>query len=603
MSKAGEVIGGRYVLEAPLGKGGFGEVWRAKDRAQPDRSIALKILHAELARNPRMAERFAREAMVLSALDHPCIARSFDFGTKAMPPFIAMELVSGRTLQSEIEEHAIRRTLFTEREVLVRMELIASAIDHAHGIGVIHRDLKPGNVIVDTSRSPLSLKVLDFGVAKILGENSDATTAGRIIGSLHYLSPEHIRGEELDPRADVFSLGTLLFELLTLRRVWTRDWEDRPLLAGRGSKETDGLNTTPAVMQRILNGMRVRAGLYREGLNVAVDEVLARALASERSARFESAGELVFALEAAFSGVPPAPLAASLINAAVPTGTLNSSLPSSLAAAAAPTAGLPSMADVSSSGEQETPRIAAPMIEATVATVLSPRDATAAIIDPREQTAPAFSSPIASHAASGAYVSPGGYQVRDPAASLIPAHQSGAEAIGLPPWLTRALVVLAIVAPIFAIAVLMSTMSEDRALEPRVETPPPLERVAPEAVPQPVARATAQEVEKAQETPVKIDEPARPKPNKTTAPLQKIENPPEKAPAYPELRALLNALDEKPNDPAIAEELSKKIAAAADRLQDADRRTSIKRCAAGALFPLDAKELERCYRELVAAAR
>lgn len=561
----GDLLADRYTLLKMLGSGGFGSVWSAHDRGPPEGVVAVKILHVELARNKRVAERFAREAMVLAALDHPCIAKSIDFGTDSAIPYIAMELVEGRTLKAEMEAHAKAGTVFSESEVLERMQHIGAAIEHAHGKGVIHRDLKPNNVLIDTSVQPLAVKVLDFGVAKILTAGGDQTTAGRIVGSLHYMSPEQIRGEELRPQADVFALGALLFEMLTAKRTWARDWEDRPLKAGRISAKLEPLNNQPAVMQRILTGIRPKVSAHREGASRALDEVVLRALAVDPAQRFASAVALVAALEEALLG-----------RALVTTGKTSTVVKTQ-------TLGIPASDTLIDPSRRE-------LAEPEILPSITPLVVAPAELEPdlretqREDVVPVVmaSSP-----------------------SMVPP-----SAQPIPPWLVRSGVALAVIAPLGAIAVLLSDLRRDDELSAGTVVAPVKMEIA--AQPLPSVKSAEQPAEQSAliERPVS-ERPVSERPvTKQRAKTKAIEPEKKSAPAveptpkpapYPELRALLRSLAEKPDDLAIAEELSKKIAKAADAVPDTTRRTSIKRCAAASLFPLDPKELERCYQDLVSA--
>ncbi len=548
----GDLIADRYTLLKTLGSGGFGSVWSAHDRGPPEEVVAVKILHVELARNKRVAERFAREAMVLAALDHPFIAKSFDFGTASSIPYIAMELVEGRTLKAEMEEHAKKETRFSDEEVLARMQMIGAAIEHAHDKGVIHRDLKPGNVLIDTRVEPMSLKVLDFGVAKIIAAGGEQTTAGRIVGSLHYMSPEQIRGEELGPRADVFALGALLFEMCTAKRTWARDWEDRPLKAGRIAAKLEPLNNQPAVMQRILTGIRPKITVHREGAPRALDDVLTKALAIDPAQRYASATELVRDLEEALSSVSVITTAKTAT--VVKTHTLS----------------IPASDTLIDPSRRE---IAEPEILPSITPVIPSID------EPAYVDEPAFAE------------DPRTQQVEVPQV-FVPAPAP------LSPWIIRSGVALAVIAPLGAIAVLLLDMRHEEApvVQPAAKIeiaaqPLPSVRAAPteEAVKEPpLAERTVSKTR----AKAKVIEPKKIEP--------KIEPP---VASYPELRVLLRSLSERPDDLAIAEELSKKIAKAADGIPDSTRRTSIKRCAAASLFPLDKKELERCFEDLVNATR
>ncbi|HXI01707.1 MAG TPA: protein kinase [Candidatus Saccharimonadales bacterium] len=211
---------GSYEIVAPIGAGGMGEVYRARD-AKLQRDVAIKVLPAELMSEPDRRARFLREARTSAAVNHPYIASTFEVGEAGGTAFIAMELVEGKSLRSLLGHGplSIPRTLKLATEM-------AEGLAHAHARGVIHRDLKPDNVIVRTDGHP---KILDFGLAKLLesrepGGASDSseirtvtkalTRAKTIMGTPAYMSPEQAQGESLDARSDVFSFGSMLYEMV-----------------------------------------------------------------------------------------------------------------------------------------------------------------------------------------------------------------------------------------------------------------------------------------------------------------------------------------------------------------------------------------------------
>ncbi|MBW3594023.1 MAG: protein kinase [Actinobacteria bacterium] len=211
---APEVLADRYRIDRQIGIGGMGTVFSAADE-RLQRNVAVKILKEELSSDPRFVERFRREARSAAALSHPNIASVFDYGEDSGRYFIVMELVEGRDLARVIREEgpfdAARATAFTAQ--------IARALGHAHAGGLIHRDIKPHNVIVmDDDR----VKVTDFGIARATGE-STLTATGTVLGTAQYVSPEQASGETPGPPADVYSLGIVLFEMLTGAVPFTGD--------------------------------------------------------------------------------------------------------------------------------------------------------------------------------------------------------------------------------------------------------------------------------------------------------------------------------------------------------------------------------------------
>jgi serine/threonine protein kinase/Tol biopolymer transport system component len=224
---------GPYEIESPLGAGGMGEVYRARD-ARLDRCVAIKVLASHLVSSPELKLRFDREARALSAFNHPHICQIFDVGSQNGTDYLVMELLEGETLADRI-----RKGPLPLADVLRIGAEIAEALQRAHRAGIVHRDLKPGNVMLTKSGA----KLMDFGLAKpaSLGKTAESgpapllsaamtvtasspvtplTSAGAIIGTIQYMSPEQIAGQEADARSDIFCFGCILYEMLTGKRAF-----------------------------------------------------------------------------------------------------------------------------------------------------------------------------------------------------------------------------------------------------------------------------------------------------------------------------------------------------------------------------------------------
>jgi len=201
-----EVFATRYQPLAKIARGGMADVYEARDLLL-DRLVALKVLFAELSTNPTFVERFRREAQSAAALSHPNIVSVYDWGPANGTYFIAMELVSGQTLAQLIRQVGV---VPTEQAISIAAD-VALALAFAHRHGVVHRDIKPSNVLITEDGI---VKVADFGIARAITNDEDLTQTGSVLGTATYISPEQARGEDLDGRSDVYSLGVVLYEML-----------------------------------------------------------------------------------------------------------------------------------------------------------------------------------------------------------------------------------------------------------------------------------------------------------------------------------------------------------------------------------------------------
>src|SRR6516165_4988042 len=213
---------GPYEILSPIGAGGMGEVYKARD-IRLNRTVAIKVLPSHLSDNAEMKARFDREAQTIAGLNHPHICVLHDVGHQDGTDYLVMEYLEGQTLAQRLEKGALP----LDEALKVAIE-IADALDKAHRQGVVHRDLKPSNVMLTKSGA----KLLDFGLAKLKREaqrpptmsalptNADVTAKGTILGTLQYMAPEQLEGEEADGRTDTFAFGAILYEMVTGKRAF-----------------------------------------------------------------------------------------------------------------------------------------------------------------------------------------------------------------------------------------------------------------------------------------------------------------------------------------------------------------------------------------------
>ena len=204
--RIGDLLGGRYEILQLLGEGGMGAVYKATDR-ELDRFVALKVIRPELASNPSILARFKQELLLAHQVTHRNVIRIYDLGEAEGVKFITMEFIEGKDLRSVIRE----KNKFAPEEAVEVIQQVCQALDAAHSVGVIHRDLKPQNIMQDGTGRML---VMDFGLARTL-EGGGMTQTGAIVGTMEYMSPEQSLGKDLDQRSDIFALGLILYEMLT----------------------------------------------------------------------------------------------------------------------------------------------------------------------------------------------------------------------------------------------------------------------------------------------------------------------------------------------------------------------------------------------------
>jgi len=259
---------GRYLIVSELGRGAMGAVYRAIDPLI-EREVAIKTLLPHLPEQEmvQVRERFLREARSAGRLNHPNIVTIFDVGEQDGLAYIAMELLEGRTLQQMLAESR-RLPVASAADIAAQ---VADALDHALGFGVVHRDVKPANIMVSAGGRA---KLADFGVAHL--PSASMTHTGAALGSPKYMAPEQVIGQPVDPRADIFSLGSVLYEMLT----------------GRTPFEREGESTVFSLMNRIVAEPHVPVTQLDPSLPPAFDRILARALAKEPASRYQRAGEM-----------------------------------------------------------------------------------------------------------------------------------------------------------------------------------------------------------------------------------------------------------------------------------------------------------------------
>ncbi len=274
---------GHYRILEKIGAGGMGEVYRAHDE-RLNRDVALKVLPAGTLSDEPSRKRFRNEALTLSQLNHPNIAVVFDFDTQEGVDFLAMELVAGLTLAEKLKVGALPET-----EVRALGTQVLEALEEAHERSVVHRDLKPGNIVVTPKGR---VKVLDFGLAKLLrpvtheeatAESLGQTQAGTVRGTVPYMSPEQLRGEAVDARTDLYAAGAVLYEMATGRRTFSETQAPRLI---------DSILHQPPRSPREVNG-RISAGL---------ESVILKALEKDAARRYQSAKELLDDLERLSTG-------------------------------------------------------------------------------------------------------------------------------------------------------------------------------------------------------------------------------------------------------------------------------------------------------------
>ena len=274
----GRVLDGRFRMDVLLGEGGLGQVYRGT-HLRLGRPVAIKVMHAHHVTKGELRTRFDREARSLAALAHPNVVGVIDYGVDGDLPFLVMDFLEGRTLEA-----AIHDGIPSDRVVPIFRDVLR-AVAYAHGIGLVHRDLKPANVFLHkVPEIGEVVRVLDFGLAKFIdGEGAGATVtrAGMVIGTPAYMSPEQATASIVDARADVYSLGVLLFEMITGQRPFTGD---------------DGAEVLRKHLLQPLPDMRELAP--RSPLVAQLEPIVKRATEKSKADRYSDAADMAAALDA-----------------------------------------------------------------------------------------------------------------------------------------------------------------------------------------------------------------------------------------------------------------------------------------------------------------
>src|SRR6202171_2146350 len=305
---------GPYAIVAPLGAGGMGEVYRARD-TRLGREVAIKVLPERLSGSAEALARFEREARAVAALSHPNILSLFDFGQMDGTVYAVTELLKGDTLRERLAHERL-----PARKAIEIAVAIAEGLAAAHAAGIVHRDLKPENVFLTSDGR---VKILDFGLARVEepGGATSATSApttpaptepGVVMGTAGYISPEQIRGHPADARSDIFALGAVLYETLTGERAFT------------GA-------TTGESLARILRDQPPDASTKASNVSPAIDRLVSRCLQKSPDERFQSARDLAYALRETTAGSGAIPQEAP----SPPSRPRSRALPAVLAAAVA----------------------------------------------------------------------------------------------------------------------------------------------------------------------------------------------------------------------------------------------------------------------------
>lgn len=264
----GRTLSGRYKIEAMLGQGGMSAVYKATD-PNLKRVVAIKLIHPHLSTDPSFVQRFESEASAVASLRHSNIVQVYDFNNDNGVYYMVLEFIAGETLQDRMKRLSEAGRQLSFEDVVRFTSQIADAVGFAHQRGMVHRDIKPANIMLDVHGQAI---LMDFGIVKILGGDAHTST-GAVVGTARYMSPEIIRGEVADHRADIYSLGVTMYEMLSGRPPFVAD-------------------SAMTLMMMHLNDPIPNVRSFRQDIPEAFIKILEKCLAKDRNHRYQSAAEL-----------------------------------------------------------------------------------------------------------------------------------------------------------------------------------------------------------------------------------------------------------------------------------------------------------------------
>jgi serine/threonine-protein kinase len=272
-----QLLGGRYALGEMIGTGGMADVFIGDD-TRLNRKVAIKVLRRDLARDPSFVARFRKEALAAGGLNHSGIVSVYDSGEENNSPYIVMELITGESLRQLLQKGLIPQT-----RALEIVEGILQALEYSHKEGIVHRDIKPGNIMITDSGD---IKVMDFGIARATDDiGATMTNTWNVVGTAQYLSPEQATGEMADGRSDLYSLGCLMYELLTGRPPFTGD-------------------TPVSIAYQHVSSPITPASQLKPGLSTDIDRMLEVVLSKDPNNRYQDATAMLADLQRVIKGEP-----------------------------------------------------------------------------------------------------------------------------------------------------------------------------------------------------------------------------------------------------------------------------------------------------------